>query len=41
VISHAFWKREFGGAPDVIGRVLTLDSNRVPVIGVTPADSSV
>ncbi len=36
VISHAFWTREFGGAADVIGRVLTLDGNRVPVIGVTP-----
>jgi hypothetical protein len=25
VIGHQFWQRHFGGAPDVIGRTLTLD----------------
>jgi len=38
VISHGFWQRHFGGAPDVVGRTLTL--NRVPftVVGVTPPE---
>ena len=35
VISHAFWKRHFGGAPDVIGRTLTLERIPFTVIGVT------
>jgi putative ABC transport system permease protein len=35
VISHAFWMREFGGAPDAIGRTLPL-RNPFTVIGVLP-----
>ena len=36
VISYAFWQRQFGGAPDVIGRSLSI--NRLPftIVGVTP-----
>jgi putative ABC transport system permease protein len=37
VISHAFWQREFGGHPDVLGRTVSLDGYAVPVIGVTPS----
>jgi predicted permease len=37
VISHALWQREFGGRPDVVGRMLHVGAERVPVIGVTPA----
>ena len=43
VISHAFWQRWFGGAPDVIGRGLTIDDaskgriSHVTVVGVMPA----
>ena len=37
VISHAFWQREFGGDPGVLGRTVSLDGYVVPVIGVTPA----
>jgi putative ABC transport system permease protein len=37
VISHAFWKRRFGGDPSVIGRALTLDARIYTVIGVLPA----
>jgi len=35
VISHNFWQKEFGGAADVLGRTVSLDGNRVPIIGVT------
>ncbi len=37
VISYAFWQRHFGGAPDAIGRTLTLDRVPFTVVGVTPA----
>ncbi|HEX7781164.1 MAG TPA: ABC transporter permease, partial [Vicinamibacterales bacterium] len=38
VISHGFWQRQFGGAPDVVGRSLTLERIPFTVIGVTPPD---
>jgi predicted permease len=37
VISYAFWQREMGGSPAVLGKSITLDSNPFAVIGVTPA----
>ncbi len=36
VIGHRFWQRHFGGAPDIIGRTLTLDDVSYTIIGVTP-----
>ncbi|MBI4263788.1 MAG: ABC transporter permease [Acidobacteria bacterium] len=36
VISYDFWQRSFGGAPDAIGRALTIGSVTFTVIGVTP-----
>ncbi|HEY7303488.1 MAG TPA: ABC transporter permease [Bryobacteraceae bacterium] len=36
VLSYAFWQREFGGDPAVLGRKVSLDGNSIPVIGVTP-----
>ena len=36
VISHRFWLRHFGGAPDVIGRTLTLQRVPFTVVGVMP-----
>ena len=36
VISHAFWQRRMGTAPDVIGRHLTVDGLDVTIIGVAP-----
>jgi putative ABC transport system permease protein len=38
VISYGFWQRHFGGAPDVIGRTLSLERVPFTIIGVTPAD---
>jgi putative ABC transport system permease protein len=36
VISDAFWQREFGGDPHILGRQLSLNGYPVSVIGVTP-----
>jgi putative ABC transport system permease protein len=36
VISHAFWQERFGGAPDVIGRTLTVERVPLTIVGVTP-----
>lgn len=35
VISHGFWQSEFGGAPDVVGRKITLSDQQLQVVGVT------
>lgn len=37
ILSNRIWKREFGSDPQIIGRVVTLDSSRTVVIGVMPA----
>jgi putative ABC transport system permease protein len=34
VLSETFWRREFGGAADTVGRTLTLDSHPVQIVGV-------
>ena len=36
IISHGFWQRRLAGDPAVIGRVLTLDSVAVEIVGVLP-----
>ena len=36
VLSQAFWQREFGGDPGVLGRTVSLNGHAIPVIGVTP-----
>jgi putative ABC transport system permease protein len=38
VLSHGFWRRSFGGAPDVVGRQVTLDGEPYTVVGVMPPD---
>jgi putative ABC transport system permease protein len=37
VISHSFWKREFGGDPSVLGRKITIEKHPFEVMGVTSA----
>jgi predicted permease len=36
VVSDAFWRREYGGDPSIIGRTVQLDAHPFQVIGVTP-----
>jgi predicted permease len=36
VISDACWQRRFGGAPDVVGRVVTVNGAPFTIVGVTP-----
>jgi predicted permease len=41
VISHRFWQQRFGGAPDVVGRVIRLAGNGLTertIVGVLPPD---
>ena len=35
-ISYAFWQRNFGGDPAIVGKRLMLDGNSFEIIGVTP-----
>ncbi len=37
VLSHSLWKERFGGDPQIIGRVITLDNSAYTVVGVMPA----
>jgi len=34
VLSHAFWQREYGGDPSIVGRTLTLNSHVTEIVGV-------
>jgi len=36
VISHGVWQRMFGGAPDVVGRLIKMNGANVEIVGVTP-----
>jgi len=38
VISHALWRTEFGGRPDVLSQTLNLRSGRNPIVGVMPPE---
>ena len=41
VLSDRFWKTEFGGDPNVIGRTLKLSDEPYTIVGVMPARASV
>ena len=41
VLSDRFWRTEFGGNPDVIGRTVKLSDEAYTVVGVMPAIASV
>lgn len=36
VVSHGFWQRGFGGAPDVVGRSIEIDDQPWTIVGVLP-----
>ena len=38
VLSRAFWQRQFGGSPGVIGRTIQLDAQPYTVVGVMAAE---
>jgi predicted permease len=40
VISYPYWQKRFGGDPSVINRVVSMSSQMVTIIGVTPRDFS-
>ena len=37
VLSHAFWKRQFALAANVVGRTLTLNGTTYTIVGIAPA----
>jgi putative ABC transport system permease protein len=41
ILSDRFWKTELGGAPDAIGRTLTLNDEAYTIVGIMPARASV
>ena len=36
LLSDAFWRRQFGADPSIVGRTILLDANPVEVIGILP-----
>jgi predicted permease len=38
VLTHAFWRSRYGGAPDVVGRRLTIADRPFRIVGVMPPD---
>jgi putative ABC transport system permease protein len=38
VLSHGFWRRRFGGDPDILGKEITLDDRPFTVVGVMPPE---
>jgi len=38
VLSHSLWQSQFGGAPDIVGRRITIEDTSREVIGVMPPD---
>ncbi len=36
ILTDGFWRRRFGGAHDIVGRILTIDGEPATVVGVLP-----
>lgn len=36
VVSHAAWRQRFGGDPGIVGRLITMNGQRVSIVGVLP-----
>jgi predicted permease len=36
ILTHAFWRQRFGGAPDIVGKSLTLNDQSLTVVGILP-----
>ena len=36
LLSHAFWKRQFGGKRGIVGQAIDLNGTPVTVVGVLP-----
>src|ERR1700675_1715894 len=36
VISYPFWQREYGGRPDILGRIISLEGHPFEIVGITP-----
>ena len=36
LLSHPFWKRQFGADPTIVGKAITLDNRPVTVVGILP-----
>lgn len=41
IISHGVWQRDFGGAPDILGKTMRMNGRTATVIGVMSRDQSV
>lgn len=38
VLSHSFWRREFGGNASALGRTVSLEGHMFPIVGVAPPE---
>ena len=36
VLSYSYWKTRFGGDPDIVGKIVSIDGQPVTVVGVAP-----
>jgi putative ABC transport system permease protein len=36
LLSYGFWQRQFGGAPDAVGKNVTLDNQSYSIVGILP-----
>lgn len=39
LLTEAFWRQEFGGDPDILGRTISIDGFTIEVVGVLPPEA--